>query len=131
MEQAMRRRAINSTSAPAASGGYSQGVETSGATRVLYMSGQIPVDVEGRAPATFREQCRLVWKNIEAQLEAADMSLDDLVKVTTFLADRRYAMENREIRNEVLGDRSPALTVVVAGIFDEAWLVEIEAIAAA
>jgi enamine deaminase RidA (YjgF/YER057c/UK114 family) len=31
----------------------------------------------------------------------------------------------------VLGDRSPALTVVVAGIFDERWLVEIEAVAAA
>jgi 2-iminobutanoate/2-iminopropanoate deaminase len=127
----MRRRAIHSDSAPAASGGYSQVVETSGATRVLYISGQIPVDVDGRAPATFKEQCRVVWKNLEAQLHAADMTLDDLVKVTAFLADRRYATENREIRQEILGDRSPALTVIITGIFDEAWLVEIEAIAAA
>jgi 2-iminobutanoate/2-iminopropanoate deaminase len=127
----MRRRAIHSDSAPAASGGYSQAVETSGATRVLYISGQIPVDVDGRAPATFKEQCRVVWKNLEAQLHAADMTLDDLVKVTAFLADRRYAKENREIRQEILGDRSPALTVIITGIFDEAWLVEIEAIAAA
>jgi 2-iminobutanoate/2-iminopropanoate deaminase len=72
-----------------------------------------------------------VWKNLEAQLHAADMTLDDLVKVTAFLADRRYAKENREIRQEILGDRSPALTVIITGIFDEAWLVEIEAIAAA
>jgi enamine deaminase RidA (YjgF/YER057c/UK114 family) len=40
-------------------------------------------------------------------------------------------MENREIRQEILGDRSPALTVIITGIFDQAWLVEIEAIAAA
>ena len=58
------------------------------------------------------------------------MGLDDLVKVTTFLADRRDAAENRRVRQEVLGGRSPALTVVVAGIFDERWLVEIEAMAA-
>jgi hypothetical protein len=31
----------------------------------------------------------------------------------------------------VLGDLSPALTVVIAHIFDEAWLLEIEAVAAA
>ena len=59
------------------------------------------------------------------------MGLDDLVKVTTFLADRGYAAENRRVRQEIFGDRSPALTVVVAGIFDERWLVEIEAVAAA
>jgi 2-iminobutanoate/2-iminopropanoate deaminase len=31
----------------------------------------------------------------------------------------------------VLGERHPALTIVLTGIFDEAWLLEIEAIAAA
>ena len=40
-------------------------------------------------------------------------------------------MENRRVRQEVLGERSPALTVIVTGIFDERWLVEIEAVAAA
>jgi 2-iminobutanoate/2-iminopropanoate deaminase len=35
------------------------------------------------------------------------------------------------VRNEVLGGRATALTVVIAGIFDAAWLVEIEATAAA
>ncbi|WP_439496929.1 RidA family protein [Bosea sp. (in: a-proteobacteria)] len=59
------------------------------------------------------------------------MTLDNLVKVTTFLSDRRYAAESRRTRKEILGDRKVALTVIVAGIFDEAWLLEIEAIAAA
>jgi hypothetical protein len=48
-----------------------------------------------------------------------------------YLADCRYALANRAVRNEVLGGRATALTVVIAGIFDSAWLAEIEAIAAA
>ena len=59
------------------------------------------------------------------------MTLDNLVKITTFLSDRRYCQENYEVRTEVLGERFPALTIIITGIFDEAWLLEIEAIAAA
>jgi enamine deaminase RidA (YjgF/YER057c/UK114 family) len=59
------------------------------------------------------------------------MTLDNLIMHRTYLADRRYTLLNRSVRNEVLGGRSTALTVVIAGIFDEAWLVEIEAVAAA
>ena len=58
------------------------------------------------------------------------MGLDDLVKVTVFLADRRYREANYTIRHEVLAGRSPALTVIVCEIYDPAWLVEIEAVAA-
>jgi len=64
-------------------------------------------------------------------LKAADMSLDNIVMHRTYLADRRYGLENRAIRNEVLAGRQTALTVVIAGIFDEAWLIEIEAVAVA
>jgi hypothetical protein len=35
------------------------------------------------------------------------------------------------LRQEILGERSPALTIVIAGIYDSKWLLEIEAIAAA
>jgi hypothetical protein len=59
------------------------------------------------------------------------MSLDNLVKVTIFLSDRRYALENRQIRREVLGPRAVALTVIITGMFDAAWLLQIEAVAAA
>jgi 2-iminobutanoate/2-iminopropanoate deaminase len=98
--------------------------------RLLYISGQIPVDREGNVPSDFAAQCRLAWANIAAQLRAADMSLDNLVKVTVFLADRRHALENSRILREVLGEHAPALTVVISGIYDESWLLEIEAIAA-
>ncbi len=64
-------------------------------------------------------------------VEAADMSLDNLVKVTTYLTDRAYADENGRIRRDILGERRPAMTVVVAQTLEEPWLLEIEAIAAA
>ncbi|HEY0649105.1 RidA family protein [Phenylobacterium sp.] len=126
----MRTRAINSPDAPAAAGGYAQAVEVTGAQRLLFVSGQIPVDREGVTPKGFTSQAELAWANVEAQLKAADMTLDNLVKVTTFLADRAHALENRDVRNAVLADRTPALTVIITGIFDPDWLIEIEAVAA-
>lgn len=116
---------------PPVQGSYPQAVEVTGATRWLYLSGQIPVAPNGSLDADFRSQCEQVWDNIETQLTAAGMTLDNLVKVTTFLSDRAYALENREVRIARLAGRQPALTVIVAGIFDQAWLVEIEAVAAA
>ncbi len=127
----MNKRNLNAPDAVDLATGYSQVVEISNATRTAYVSGQVPMTREGVVPETFREQCLLAWRNIEAQLRAVDMSLDNLVKVTIFLSNRTYNAENRAIRREVLGERAPALTVIIAGIFDEAWLLEIEAVAMA
>jgi enamine deaminase RidA (YjgF/YER057c/UK114 family)/predicted RNA-binding Zn ribbon-like protein len=122
-------RPVNAPDAPAPSGSYSQAVEATRGQRMLFISGQIPVTTEGDVPPDFLSQGRQVWRNVEAQLRAAGMSLDNVVKVTTFLGDRRHAAANSALRQEVLGDRKPALTVVIAGIYDPAWLLEIEAIA--
>ena len=122
---------VNAPDAPAAVGGYAQAVEVTGATRLLFVSGQVPLTVGGELPDTFEQQCRLAWANVEAQLRAAGLTLDNLVKVTIFLASRSFAAENREVRQHVLGSRTPAMTVIITGIFDESWLIEIEAVAAA
>lgn len=127
----MKTRPIDAPDAPPPATGYAQAMEVTGASRLLFISGQIPVDAADRLPADFRAQCRQAWANVEAQLRAAGMGLQNLVKVTTFLADRRYTKENRAVRIEVLGELQPALTVIITGIYDKAWLVEIEAIAAA
>lgn len=125
------RRAIEADNAPTAQGGYAQAIEISGASRILYISGQIPVAPDGSVPGDFGSQCRLVWANLEAQLVAADMTLDHIVKITTFLSDRGHADEGRRIRNEILGNRKIALTAIITGIFDPEWLIEIEAVAMA
>lgn len=120
----------NADNAPQPAGGYAQAAQAYGYNRVVWVSGQIPVDAAGNLPTTFAEQARTAWRNLIAQLDNVNLSLDNLAKVTIYLADRKYAMENRVIRQEILGDRKVAMTVVIAGIFDENWLLEIEGIAA-
>jgi 2-iminobutanoate/2-iminopropanoate deaminase len=127
----MKLTQINSNIAPTASGGYTQALAVIQPQRLLFISGQVPESREGRIPTEFKEQAALAWANVLAQLSAADMGVENLVKVTTFLSSREFAMQNRDVRQTVLGTHSAALTVIIAGIFDERWLLEIEAIAAA
>jgi 2-iminobutanoate/2-iminopropanoate deaminase len=94
---------IDADTAPEATGNYSQAMLVTGATRRLYVSGQIPLTRAGNVPATFKEQAMVAWQNVLAQLQAAGMAVTDLVKVTIFLSDRKYNLENRDVRQEILG----------------------------
>jgi 2-iminobutanoate/2-iminopropanoate deaminase len=116
---------------PAPSGGYTNALEVGFGHRLLFISGQIPEDVDGIVPEDAESQCRLVWQYIVACLESAGMGVTDLVKVTTYLSSREVASANTRVRQEVLGDHQTALTVVIADIFDSRWLLEIDAVAAA
>lgn len=127
----MKVRPINAPDAPQPVGGYAQAMEVTGATRILYVSGQIPAAADGSVPELFEDQCRLAWQNVIAQLNAAGMTLDNLVKVTIFLSDRKHIADYRRVRQEVLQGRQVGLTTIITGIFDERWLLEIEAVAAA
>lgn len=122
--------AVNAPDARQPSGGYAQAVRLTDFEALVFVSGQIPVDADGAVPEGFGDQCRLVWRNVEAQLRATGLGLADVVKVTTFLADRAHAQENSAIRQEVLAGLTPALTILIAGIYDPAWLLEIEVVAA-
>lgn len=110
---------------------YAQAVQVTSPNRWLFISGQVPADEDGNVPGGFSDQARLAWRNLIKQLTHAGMTIDNLAKVTIFLSDRRYRAENTKVRHEVLKGHSPALTVVIATIFDEAWLIEIEAVAVA
>ena len=110
---------------------YAMAAIVEDAGRLLFISGQTPEDEHGAVAAGFEDQCRQAWRNVLALLSEAGMTERNLVKVTVFLSDRANTEANAAIRNEILGEHRPALTVVITGIFDERWLVEIEAIAAA
>ena len=113
-----------------ATGTYTHGTVVSGARRILYVSGQPPWTADGSpVPADFTDQCRLAWRNVEAVLAGAGMTVRNLAKVTIFLADRKYREANGRVRTEVLGDHRPALTIIITGIYAEEWLLEIEAVA--
>jgi enamine deaminase RidA (YjgF/YER057c/UK114 family) len=85
----MQRRDINAADAPAPAGQYTQAVEVTGATRTLYVSGQVGVAADGSIPSDAEAQCTLAWRNLQAQLRAAGMEITNLVKITTIGAIRR------------------------------------------
>lgn len=126
----MRQTPINAATAPQPAGGYAQALLVSDVQEWLIISGQIPETADGEIPGTFEEQAALAWNNVAAQLAAADMDISNLVNVTTFLASREFNLQNRRARQDALGQHTPALTVIVTGIFDDRWLLEIEAVAA-
>lgn len=109
---------------------YAQCVEVTGASRLVFVSGQVPVRADGSVPESFAEQAKVVWDNVRKQLAASGMTFDNLVKVTIFLSDRKYTADYRRTRDEALGGRRIGLTTIITGIFDEGWLLEIEAVAA-
>lgn len=110
---------------------YTHGTTVSGAQRLVFVSGQPPWSVEGPVPAEFDAQCRLAWRNVERVLSEAGLTLRDLAKVTIYLADRRYREANGRVRAEVLDGHRPAITIIIADIYSEEWLLEIEGIAVA
>ena len=125
----MTIRRINADDGAEPVGAYVQALEVTNTTRRLYVSGQAPVSRDGKVPDTFKEQAEVVWRNILAQLHAADMTAEHIVKATTFLTDRKYRVENKDVRQYMLNGHTFALTVVLAGMFEDGWLLEIDAIA--
>ena len=127
----MQRRDLNAPEAYAPVAAYTQAIEVSGAARTLYISGQIGQRIDGTIPDGIVEQSRLAWQNLEAQLKAADMTLDNLVKITVILPNHGDVAAAREARTKALGDRKPASTLIVGGLANPAWKIEIEGIAVA
>lgn len=111
-------------------GGFVHATLVPASSDLLFVSGQTPEDVDGSVPADFEGQARMAWRNVERTLAAADFTLDHVAKVNMYIRDRVYREPNRKVRNDVLGDRRPALTVLVTDHWDEPWLIEIEVVAA-
>lgn len=120
---------VNAPDGPPAFAGYSNAVVVSGAMRTLYLSGQVGAGPDGMVPDGVEAQSRLAWSNVEKQLAAAGMTLDNIVKATTYIANADDRTVYRRVRAEILGDRAPAMTSVVATLFEPSWLVEIEVVA--
>ena len=127
----MNRRDVNAADAPAPAGQYTQAVEVTGAARTLYLSGQVGVAADGSIPEDAEAQCALAWRNLQAQLRAADMGIENLVKITTIVRNAADIAAVRAGRAAVLGTHRPASTLIVGGLSNPAWKVEVEGIAVA
>ena len=112
-------------------GKYALGCEVPPGARVLFVSGQVGLDGNGKLADGIEAQCEQVWKNIGEVLKAADMGYGDIVKMTTFLTDSRFIMANRAVRDKYLAAPYTASTLlIVQGLADPGMLVEIEVTAA-
>lgn len=122
-------RIIESKQAPAPIGPYSQAVEVNG---LVYCSGQIPLDaVSGQVVGeTIAEQAEVVMKNIAAVLQAADLTLANVIKTTIYLTTMSDFQAVNEVYGKHMGATKPARsTVAVAGL-PRGVKVEIEVLAA-
>ena len=127
----MQRRDINASDAPAPAGQYTQAIEVTGASHMLYLSGQVGIASDGSVPEDAEAQCALAWRNLQAQLRAAGMDIENLVKITTIVCNQADAAAVRAGRATVLGSHRPASTLIIGGLSNPAWKVEVEAIAVA
>lgn len=110
---------------------YIHALEVRGAERLLFVSGTMGLDTEGNPGRTLEQQLDLIWSNIRAILASADMTLDNVVRLTSYLTDARYAEANAAARIAALGGRAIPTTAIVVQTLVSDWLVEIEVIAAA
>lgn len=111
---------------------YSQAVKVSGAQTILFVAGQVAYDEKGQTAhrGDFTAQARAVLRAVKAQVEAGGGTMQNIVKINTYLTDIRYRAELIPVREEFFGKKSPASTLVaVAALAQPDWLIEVEAIA--
>ncbi|MEG0765791.1 MAG: RidA family protein [Pseudoflavonifractor sp.] len=122
------KKVISTTGAPGAIGPYSQAIQAGG---FLYASGQLPIDpATGAFPAGgIAEQTRQSLTNLRAIVEAAGMTLGDVVKTNVFLKDMGDFAAMNAVYSEFFTADCPARAAVEVARLPKDALVEIECVA--
>ena len=121
------KQIVSTKNAPQAIGPYSQAVQYGD---FLFVSGQIAIDpqtaniIEG----DIEVQTEQVLKNIAAIIEAAGMSLQDVVKCTCFLKDMNDFARFNAVYENYFGESLPARETVEVSRLPKDVLVEVSAI---
>jgi 2-iminobutanoate/2-iminopropanoate deaminase len=113
------------------SGLHAQAVMVSG-HNTIYVSGQVAVDAAGAAVGDdVATQARVIFEQIARHLAEFGATLNDVVKITTFLTDIDTYERFSAVRSSFFPERKPASsTVEVSALSQPDFLIEIEAIAA-
>ncbi len=122
------KKIIHTENAPAAVGPYSQAIVANG---FVFTAGQIAlIPAEGKLlDGDVQAQARQVLQNLQAVLEAAGTSLNNVVKTTVFLADINDFLAVNEIYGEFFSENPPARSAFEVANLPLGALVEIEAVA--
>lgn len=124
----MNKEIISTSKAPQAIGAYSQAIRVG---RFVYTAGQIAIDpetsqvVEGDVSA----QAEQVMQNLQAVLEAAGTSLDNVVKTTIFLRYMKDFSAVNEVYGKFFAAGKPARSTVAVSALPLKALLEIEVVA--
>lgn len=111
---------------------YTHAMVTQGVTRWLHIAGQVGVLPDGSTAVGIDAQCDAVFANIGELLKGADMTADDICHLRIYMLDRAHIPSLRRARTALLGERVvPSTLVLVSGLVDPDWLVEVEFVAAA
>lgn len=130
----MAREVIHTDDAPKAIGPYSQAIRIDAGGKLVYTSGQIPLD-----PATGQivgggdvvAEAEQVMKNLEAVLAAAGTGFDRVVKTTIFLTDLGDFAKVNEVYGRRFPTAPPARSTVQVAALPRGVKVEIEVLALA
>ncbi len=123
----MSKQAIQTDSAPAAIGPYSQAVVSGG---FLFTSGQLPIDPEtGKIPeGTIEEKAHIVFRNLAAIAKEAGTNLDNAVKTTVYLADIGNFQAVNTVYAQYFNEPYPARSAFQVAALPLGADVEVEAI---
>ena len=122
----MDKKVIATTNAPGAIGPYSQATK---AGSLVFVSGQLPIDpATGEIPAGIAAQTEQSCKNVAAIMEAAGVTMENVVKTTCFLADIADFTAFNEVYAKYFTSK-PARSCVAVKDLPKGVLCEVEAIA--
>ena len=124
----MKKEIITAKNAPKAIGPYSAGVR---AGHFVYTAGQLGIDPADGAFVSggVEAETRQALTNLKAVLDAANSSLDDVVKTTVFLRDMNDFVAMNGIYAEFFTENFPARSAVEVARLPKDAAVEIEAVA--
>jgi enamine deaminase RidA (YjgF/YER057c/UK114 family) len=98
---------------------------------MLHTSGVVPVGKDGSVPDGIGDQAATIWSNLQAILSDAEMSVDDIVSVTTYVVTGEDLRPVMDARDTALGDHLAASTLVtVPKLAQSTWRLEIAVVAA-
>lgn len=124
----IKKDAIQTAKAPGAIGPYSQAIRTG---NLLFVSGQIPIDPRSGelVRSGIADETKKVLENLQAILEEAGGSLNDIVKTTIFIKDMNQFAAINEVYGSFFKQPYPARATVEVSRLPKDVNVEIEAIA--
>ena len=113
-----------------------QGIEVTGAQRVLYLSGQTSTTDDGAPmhPGDIAAQFGLAWENLKDALAAAEMNPSNIVRLNMYTTDvQGFMAAAGDLMPALAGDGcKPVSTLLgVAALFAPEVMIELEATAVA